>query len=224
MCADVDQHNCAPAQHNNFNAMLRPTILHRGAPASSGISSRCESLRPNAAPLPARAGSKIAPPSASATTLAATPVFAGANCRRRSKRPALAARSSSTNHADVPAVPAARFSRPASDDALRSDAAYIGAAIATWLDEEWAPLPEHAELGRAVAVAWERRRSTGEEEDDDDAATVLLGLANDLLAGFDFGPTFTGAFDVANKAVELGMRRDGMEVCDCGGGGGGDAV
>lgn len=137
---------------------------------------------------------------------------------------ALAARNSSTADIDgVPPVPAARFFRPASAVALRTDAEQIGAAIAAWLDEEWAPLPEHAELGRAVAVAWERRRATGDALEDDDVASVLLGVANDLLAGFDFGPTFTSAFDVANKAVELAMRRDGMEACDCSGGGGGGA-
>jgi hypothetical protein len=116
-------------------------------------------------------------------------------------------------------VPAATFQPVASPEALRADADAIGATIATWLDEEWVPLPEHQQLARVVADVWVRLRSAP-PPDADDVATVLLGLAGELMSGgsaFDFGPTFTSAFEVANKAVELGMVRDGMETCGCGG-------
>jgi hypothetical protein len=135
---------------------------------------------------------------------------------------------------DAVPVPAATFAAVTSAESLRADAEHIGDAVAQWLDEEWAPLPEHRALGRAVSDIYVRLRSAGGgggDADDvrsagggggdaDDVASVLLGLAGELTASFDFGPTFTSAFDVANKVIEVAMQRDGMEVCDCGGGGG----
>lgn len=122
---------------------------------------------------------------------------------------------------DAVPVPAATFAAVTSAESLRADAEHIGDAVAQWLDEEWAPLPEHRALGRAVSDIYVRLRSAGGGGGDaDDVASVLLGLAGELTASFDFGPTFTSAFDVANKVIEVAMQRDGMEVCDCGGGGG----
>lgn len=42
---------------------------------------------------------------------------------------------------------------------------------------------------------------------------LVLGLATELLGGFDFHPTFTSAFEVSNKVVELLMLRGGCVVC-----------
>lgn len=39
-----------------------------------------------------------------------------------------------------------------------------------------------------------------------------MSIATDLET-FDFHDTFTGNFEVANKAVELLMSNDGQEVC-----------
>jgi len=99
---------------------------------------------------------------------------------------------------------------PASAAAIDEEAAWLAGALAFWLDEEWTPLKEHAAVGRAAGDALAAARRAGAAE----AGDVLHRLVNDLLAAAPlFRDTFTGPFDVANKAVELLMLRGGAEVC-----------
>jgi hypothetical protein len=214
--------------------MLRSTIHHRGAPAAAAV-----------APPNARGATFLFPTSNNRSSIAASRTRATSSATAtvatinnsidiitNSRRDLLRrhhrllnintnTNATAADGRDVPAVPAAAFSPVSSPDQLRADADHIGGAIAQWLDEEWTPLPEHTALGRAVADAYVRLRTTGDRAADDDVASVLLGLGSDLMTSFDFNPTFTNGFEVANKAIELAMRRDGMEVCDCSGGGGG---
>ena len=44
-------------------------------------------------------------------------------------------------------------------------------------------------------------------------ADIVLGIAAELMANFEFRPTFTSAFDVANRCTELLMLRSGCDVC-----------
>ncbi len=74
----------------------------------------------------------------------------------------------------------------------------LAGILASWLDEEWTPLPEHTALGAAAADAYVRLRSAGVDELSD----VLLALSGEL-APFDFRETFTNAFEVANKVRTL---------------------
>jgi hypothetical protein len=80
-----------------------------------------------------------------------------------------------------------------------------------WQDDEWQVQDNHRDLGIAVGKAYRAVRSAGEN----DIGSILLSIASDLEA-FDFYDTFTGNFEVANKAVELLMSKDGQEVCGCG--------
>lgn len=219
-CMSLPPHSPAPwripgslqfTKSTKLKAMLQSQPLRRTTAAAAA---RTTSTRALLAPVLTRA------PGRGQVVLAAArraPIIIsthGSTTRRRA-----VVRSAGSNGDAVP-VPAAALRRPASAEALRVDAEAIGDAVAQWLDEEWAPLPEHRALGRAVSDTYVRLRSEG-GDDADDVASVLLGLAGSLTASFDFGPTFTGAFDVANKVIEIAMQRDGMEVCDCGGGGGG---
>lgn len=205
---------------------FRSTIHHRGAPPARAAPATTSHPTPLSIAVQA-----IASRPAIGASIA---VAAGGSLQRRPSLPPLTTTSSAITHrrrggrraaaaaqradGDPVPVPAATFSPVSSADKLRADAEHIGQAIAQWLDEEWAPLPEHRALGQAVADAYIRQRSSGDQGTDDDVASVLLGMGSDLMASFDFGPTFTSGFEVANKAIELAMRRDGMEVCGCDGG------
>ena len=52
------------------------------------------------------------------------------------------------------------------------------------------------------------RQQAGVEEMGD----LVLALAAEMMS-FDFYPTFTSAFEVSNKVVELYMLRSGCDVC-----------
>lgn len=80
--------------------------------------------------------------------------------------------------------------------------------IALWLDEEWTPLDVHKQLGKAAGDAYVKCRQQG----DADMSSLVLGLSNELLA-FNYRETFTDAFEVANKVVEMLMMRSGVDVC-----------
>lgn len=95
-----------------------------------------------------------------------------------------------------------------SDQQLDIEEAWLADMIQAWQDEEWQPQDNHRELGIAVGKAYRRVRATGEN----DLGTILLSIATHLEA-FDFHDTFTGNFEVANKAIELLMSNDGQEVC-----------
>eukprot|EP00879_Flechtneria_rotunda_P005190 GHRR01005472.1.p3 GENE.GHRR01005472.1~~GHRR01005472.1.p3 ORF type:complete len:128 (+),score=21.89 GHRR01005472.1:1543-1926(+) len=84
----------------------------------------------------------------------------------------------------------------------------IANMIRTWLDEEWAPLEAHQQLGQAAANAYRKCRKEGQE----DMGSLVLGLASELLT-FNYRETFTDAFEVSNKVVEMLMMRSGVEVC-----------
>ena len=71
----------------------------------------------------------------------------------------------------------------------------------------------HTDVGAATAAAYIKCRNDGAN----DMADLVLALSNELLA-FDFTETFTGAFDVGNKVVELLMQRSGINVCCTGDG------
>lgn len=60
-----------------------------------------------------------------------------------------------------------------------------------------------------TAQAYAAARLAGERE----AGDVLLAMSATLLATGDFSETFTGAFEVANKVVELLMLEQGVPVC-----------
>ena len=80
--------------------------------------------------------------------------------------------------------------------------------VTQWADDEWTPLSVHVQLGSAAGAAYTACRTSGA----DDYGAVVLGMAQELLA-FDFGETFTDAFEVSNKVVEMLMLRDGVDVC-----------
>ena len=84
----------------------------------------------------------------------------------------------------------------------------IAGMVALWLDEEWTPLDVHKHLGKAAGDASVKCRQQG----DDDMSSLVLGLSNELLA-FNYRETFTSAFEVANKVVEMLMMRSGLDVC-----------
>lgn len=80
--------------------------------------------------------------------------------------------------------------------------------IAMWLDEEWTPLEVHKELGQAAGDAYVKCRQHG----DDDVSSLVLSISNELLS-FNYRETFTNAFEVGNKVVEMLMMRSGVDVC-----------
>lgn len=84
----------------------------------------------------------------------------------------------------------------------------LAGVVHFWLDEEWAPLAIHQEIGAATAAAYLRIREAGAK----DMADLVLLLSNELLT-FDFTETFVGAFDIGNKVVEVLMQRAGIDVC-----------
>lgn len=84
----------------------------------------------------------------------------------------------------------------------------IAGMIALWLDEEWTPLEIHQQLGKAAGDAYVSCRQQG----IDDMSSLVLALSNNLLA-FNYRDTFTSAFEVANKVVEMLMMRSGVDVC-----------
>eukprot|EP00892_Ulva_mutabilis_P010179 jgi/Ulvmu1/7533/UM037_0077.1 len=90
----------------------------------------------------------------------------------------------------------------------QKDAEWLSGIIALWLDEEWAELSVHRDVGAATAHAYISAREKGVG----DMGDLVLELSS-LLTAFDFDETFVGPFDVANKVVELLMLRDGIDVC-----------
>jgi len=144
---------------------------------------------------------------AAAAAAAARPV---ARAAAAADGPSISPSSSSPPRTPV-CVPPAMLPAPASAAAIAEEAAWLAGALAFWLDEEWTPLAAHAAVGRAAGDALAAARRAGAAE----AGDVLHALVNGLLAAGPplFRDTFTGPFDVANKAVELLMLRGGAEVC-----------
>lgn len=64
-------------------------------------------------------------------------------------------------------------------------------------------------MGKATAVAYKKVMLEGMT----DMGDLVLALGPELMVTGDFSDTFTGAYDIANKCVELLMLRSGMEVC-----------
>lgn len=59
------------------------------------------------------------------------------------------------------------------------------------LNEEWAPLEVHTDLGEAAGRAYTKLRAQGQHE----AGDLVLGIASELLS-FNFRETFVNAFEV----------------------------
>lgn len=70
--------------------------------------------------------------------------------------------------------------------------------IRDWLDEEWTPLGVHAQLGEAAGAAYITCRLQG----DDDMSSLVLGMANELLA-FNYRETFVNGFEVRFGALAV---------------------
>ena len=129
---------------------------------------------------------------------------------------------------------------PSDDDGkIREDAAWLGDMIRLWLNEEWSELEIHRRIGwgaegglapaarvrhwaltdclstpapclrKEVARVFANARLEGCHEIQD----VLVALTTELQA-FDFYDSFTDAFSVSNKCVELLMMRAGID-CGC---------
>jgi len=92
---------------------------------------------------------------------------------------------------------------------IEADAAWLGAMVRLWLNEEWSELACHADIGAEVARIFRHARMEGNHEIQD----VLVSLTTELQA-FDFYDSFTDAFSVSNKCVELLMMRAGVD-CGC---------
>ena len=103
------------------------------------------------------------------------------------------------------------YSLSPSDDetTIQKDGSWLGSMVRIWLDEEWAPLECHTVIGHGVSEAYMAARREGNHEMQD----VLMCLANDLQ-NVDYYDSFTDAFTVANKSIELLMLRAGIE-CGC---------
>jgi len=110
-----------------------------------------------------------------------------------------------TSDDDIQAVPSLQLDRSVN---LDTESAWIANMIRLWLDEEWTPLAIHREIGDEVGRIVFRLR----EEGKDDAGDFLLELQTSLLK-FNFYDSFTDAFEVGNKVVELMMMRMGIDVC-----------
>lgn len=95
-----------------------------------------------------------------------------------------------------------------SNEEFAKESRWVQRQVATWLNEEFTPLDIHADVGVAAAKAYCKLRAQGESE----AGTILLGLSSELL-NFNFRETFTSAFEVSNKVMEMVMMRSGCEVC-----------
>jgi hypothetical protein len=66
----------------------------------------------------------------------------------------------------------------------------------------------HKVIGIATRDAYFRARSEGAE----DMGDLVLTMGSDLC-NVDFSDAFVGAYDVANKVVELLMQRQGIDIC-----------
>lgn len=105
------------------------------------------------------------------------------------------------------------LSQLASVDELQTEAEWLASMITCWANEEWAAeelFAMHANLGAATGQAYARVR---QQEDVAEMGDLVLSLATELMSSHDFGPSFTSAFEVSNKVVELLMLRDGCDVC-----------
>jgi len=96
---------------------------------------------------------------------------------------------------------------------LEIEKQWITEMIQVWQDEEFLEQEVHMHLGVAAGQAYERaRRQEDAAPGDTDLSNLLFTMLQDLQQ-FDYTETFTGAFDVANKIVELLMVNEGQEVC-----------
>lgn len=110
-------------------------------------------------------------------------------------------------------MPPAMLSRLESEAEVEAEAGWVASMIECWLNEEW-PAQElfqvHKDLAGATGRAYLRlRRDEAVEEMGD----LVLSLSTELMTSFDFHPTFSSAFEVSNKVVELLMLRSGCDVC-----------
>jgi len=119
---------------------------------------------------------------------------------------------SAANNNDIEAVPPALLPPIATPDDLKKEAAWVGDFICSWLDDEWTPLDVHKTLGIEVSRIYCALRSPSNSIEEIEVGDVVLGIGRGLLA-FDFGETFVGPFDVANKVAEVLMILAGCDVC-----------
>lgn len=100
-----------------------------------------------------------------------------------------------------------------SDRQLEVEIQWIAEMIQAWQDEEFLEQGCHENLGLAAAEAYRLARCKEDDPGGECDISNILFLMLEELQRFDYTPTFTGPFDVANKVVELLMVNAGQEVC-----------
>jgi len=91
------------------------------------------------------------------------------------------------------------------------DPAWLSFMIARYLDDEWIEQPVHTLIGEAVGKLYQESREAG----DDDLVAILAKLSfglKDTWGDAGFREAFEGPVDVANRAAEFLMLREGREV------------
>ncbi len=91
---------------------------------------------------------------------------------------------------------------------LARSLAGLGRTIASWLDDDWCPQECHQAIGDALCAAYLKQREAGRHE----ATSILLQLSTDMSTA-DFSEAFVNPYDVANKALECLMFKNGIAVC-----------
>jgi len=89
--------------------------------------------------------------------------------------------------------------------------AWLSFMIARYLDEEWIEQPVHTLIGEAAGKLYQESRAAG----DDDLVAILAKLSfglKDTWGSAGFREAFEGPVDVANRAAEFLMLRQGREV------------
>eukprot|EP00933_Yihiella_yeosuensis_P070886 TRINITY_DN79050_c0_g1_i1.p1 TRINITY_DN79050_c0_g1~~TRINITY_DN79050_c0_g1_i1.p1 ORF type:complete len:244 (-),score=44.83 TRINITY_DN79050_c0_g1_i1:220-951(-) len=130
--------------------------------------------------------------------------------KRRSAR-VLAAMPSESSAGSSDAVAGVHLPAMASDEPE-----WLSFVIARYLDEEWIEQEVHQEIGDAVAESYRKARDSGEDE----LVAVLAKISFDLKEIWSqggFREAFEGPADVANRAVEFLMLRQGRQVWSYGG-------
>lgn len=90
-------------------------------------------------------------------------------------------------------------------EALETHTSWLEIEVRTWLDSEWRDKDAwkaHHQISVRTAQIYRRLRIEGMN----DLTSILLGLGGDLEDA-DFSKTYTGPWDVANKAAELLIER-----------------
>jgi len=92
---------------------------------------------------------------------------------------------------------------------LNREAQWLGRTIANWLDDDWCPQQCHQDIGAALSAAYLKQREAGKHE----ATSILLQLSTDL-GPVDFSEAFVNPYDIANKALECLLFKNGI-ACTC---------